>query len=157
MRRETTMLRVLLGMLGFALLAGTGLLYLVSLESARNWPELAHLRLPTYLAVIVGLIPVVVAVKRVLDFLTVVDHGEAFSMHTLQILRRLRLLIGVFAGYFTAGLIGFWALSGLMHPSLLFAWFVLEVAALFLFTVVALFERIFRVALELREDNELTV
>lgn len=44
-----------------------------------------------------------------------------------------------------------------MHMTLLFAWIVLGVAALFLFTVVALFERIFHVALELRHDSELTV
>lgn len=157
MRRETTLLRVLLGMLGFALLAGAGLLYLVSLESARNWPELAHLRWPTFLAVIVGLVPVGLAAKRVLDFLTAVDHGEAFSADTLVILRQLRLLIAVFAAYFAIGLIGFWTLAGLMHITLLFAWGVLEVAALFLLTVVALFERIFSVALELRQENELTV
>ena len=157
MRREAMVLRVLLVMLLVALLAGAGLLYLVSLESVSNWPELAHLRLPTYLAVIVGLLPVVAAVKIVFDFLAVVDHGEAFSTSTLTILRRLRLLIGAFAGYFALGLVGFWMLSGLMHISLLFAWGVLEVAALFLFTVVALFERIFRVAMELRHDNELTV
>ncbi|MGF1618348.1 MAG: DUF2975 domain-containing protein [Acidimicrobiia bacterium] len=157
MRRETALLRVLLGMLSFAILAGAGLLYLVSLESARNWPELAHLGLPTYLAVIVGLIPVFVAVKLVLDFLAVVDHGEAFSTNTLHILRRLRLVIGVFASYFAVGLIGFWAVTGLMHITLLFAWTVIEVAALFMLTVVALFERIFSVALELRQDNELTV
>ena len=157
MTRETITLRVLLGMLLFALLLGAGLLYLASLESARNWPELAHLRLPTYVAVMAGLVPVIVAVKIVFDFLTVVEDGEAFSAETLMLLRRLRLLIGGFAGYFALGLAGFWTLSGLMHPTLLFAWIVLEIAALFLFTVVALFERIFGVALELREDNELTV
>lgn len=157
MRRETMVLRVLLVMLLFALLAGAGLLYLVSLESASDWPELAHLRLPTYLAVILGLLPVVVAVKIVFDFLAVVDHGEAFSAATLTILRRLRLLIGAVAGYFALGLVGFWMLFGLRHITLLLAWGVLEVAALFLFTVVALFERIFRVAMELRHDNELMV
>jgi NAD/NADP transhydrogenase beta subunit len=156
-RRDTTLLRILLAVLLFALLVGSGLLYLVSLESANDWPELAHLRLPTFLAVLVGLAPVVIAVKRVFEFLSVVESGEAFSTHTVQILRQLRLLVAVFAGHFAIGLVGFWALSGLMHITLLFAWGVLEVAALFVLTLLALLERLFREALELRQDNELTV
>lgn len=54
-------------------------------------------------------------------------------------------------------LVGAWATMGLMHVTLLFSWFAVEVAALFLFTLVALLERIFSVALELRVDYELTV
>jgi hypothetical protein len=66
------------------------------------------------------------------------------------------VLVGIFAGNLVLGIVGFWAATGLMHPTVLFAWFVLEVAALFLFTMVSLLTRIFVVALELREDNELT-
>lgn len=54
-------------------------------------------------------------------------------------------------------LVGAWATMGLMHVTLLFSWFAVEVAALFLFTLAALLERIFSVALELRVDHELTV
>lgn len=157
MTRETTFLRFLLVMLLFLLVLGCGFLYLVSLESAQNWPEIAHLRLPVYIAVLVGLVPVVAALRSVFDFLGAVDDGAAFSARTVETLRRMRVLIGIFAGYLVLGLVGFWAATGLMHPTLLFAWFLLEAAALFLFTMVALLERIFVVALELRRDNELTV
>jgi hypothetical protein len=157
MTRETKFLRFLLVVLLFVLVLGCAFLYGVSLESAQNWPELAHLRLPVYIAAVVGLVPMVAAIRSLFDFLGAVDDGAAFSARTVEILRRMRLLIGIFAGYLVLGLVGLWAATGLMHPTILFAWLVLEVAALFLFTMVALLERIFVVALELREDNELTV
>jgi hypothetical protein len=157
MTRETTFLRFLLGTLLFVLFLGCLFLYGLSVEEAQTSPDLAHLRVPVYIAVVVGLLPVVAAIRSLFDFLGAVEDGAAFSARTVEILRRMRLLIGVFAGYLVLCLVGFWAATGRMHPTLLFAWFVVEVAALFLFTMVALLERIFVVALELREDNELTV
>ncbi|MEO8555942.1 MAG: hypothetical protein ABI474_04660 [Actinomycetota bacterium] len=40
---------------------------------------------------------------------------------------------------------------------MLLPWFAAEVVTLFLFALVALLERLFGAALELRQDNELTV
>jgi hypothetical protein len=154
---ETRLLRLLLVLILAVLALAGGLLYLLSRESAQNWPELAHLQVPLYVAVLVGFIPVVVAIALVFDFLKVIDQGEAFSVRAVQILHRLRLLIGVFAGYLVLFLAGAWVAMQLMHPTLLFGWFAVEVAALFLFTLVALLERIFSVAPELRSDRELTV
>jgi hypothetical protein len=44
-----------------------------------------------------------------------------------------------------------------MHPTLVFLWFVVEVAALFPLTLVALLERILVGALERRRDHVRTV
>ena len=157
MTRETTALRALLSLALGVLLVGCAGLYLVGLESARTWPELAHLRLPTYLAVVAGLVPVALAVRSVFALLAVVDRGEAFSGDAVALLRRLEVLIVVFAGYCALGLVGFWALSGQMHITLLFAWFAVEVAALFFLATAALLVRLFGAALQLRQDDELTV
>jgi hypothetical protein len=157
MTRQTTILRSLLGMLLLGLVLGCGWLHGLSLESADASPELAHLRLPVLLAVLAGLVPVVMAIKAVFDFLEAVDRGATCSARTVEILRRLRLLLGVFAGYLALGFGGFWGATGLMHPTLVLLWFVLEVAALFLFAMVALLEQILVDALELRQDDELTV
>ena len=151
------MLRFLLVLLALALVLACGLLYGLSLEEAQAAPELAHLRLPIYVATVLGFVPVVMAIASVFAFLKAVDEGAAFSSRTLEILRRLRLLIGVFAGYLVCALVGSTVATGLLHPTLVFLWCVVESAALFVFTLVALLERVFAVALELSEDSELTV
>ena len=161
MTRETRLLRVLLVMFLVGLVMASGLIYIVSLDLAALYPELAHLRLPIYVAVLVGLVPMVVAVKVVFDLLRVVDQGEAFSLQTVRLLQRLKVLFGITAAYLVLGLVGvsvaIWVAMGQTHPSILLAWFAAEVVALFLYTLAALLERLFAAALELRQDNELTV
>jgi hypothetical protein len=148
-------------MLLAGLVMASGLLYIVSLDLAAVYPELAHLRLPIYVAVLVGLVPVIVAVKVVFDFLSVVDQGEAFSTRTVRLLRRLKVLVGITATYEVLGLAGVlvatWVALGQTKAYMLLPWFAAEVVTLFLFTLVALLERLFAAALELRQDNELTV
>lgn len=161
MTRETKLLRLLLVMFLVGLVLASGLLYIVSLDLAADYPDLAHLRLPIYVAVLVGLIPMIVAVKVVFDFLSVVDHREAFSPLTVRLLRRLKVLFGVTAAYLTLGLIGVWAAVwvalGQTKGTMLLGWFAAEVVTLFLFTLVALLERLFAAALQLRQDIELTI
>jgi len=157
MNRETRILRVLLVLFVAGLVLASGLLYIVSLDSAASFPELAHLRLPVYVAVLVGLVPLVFAVKVVFDLLGVVDLGEAFSVRTVQLLRRLRLLFGITVGYLVVGLAGVSVAFGQTHPGILLGWLAAEVVALFLLTLAALLEGLFAAALELRQDNELTV
>ena len=161
MTRETRLLRALLVMFVVGLVMASGLIYIVSLDLAALYPELAHLRLPIYVAVLVGLVPVVVAVKVVFDLLRVVDQGEAFSLPTVRLLQRLKVLFGITAAYLVLGLVGvsvaIWVAMGQAHPSILLGWFAAEVVALFLLTLAALLERLFAAALELRQDNELTV
>ena len=161
MTRETRLLRALLVMFLVGLVMASGLIYLVSLDLAALYPELADLRLPIYVAVLVGLVPMIVAVKVVFDLLHVVDQGEAFSLQTVQLLRRLKVLFGITATYLVLGLVGvsvaIWVAMEQTHPSILLGWFAAEVVALFLLTLAALLERLFAAALELRQDNELTV
>jgi len=161
MTRETKLLRVLLVMFLVGLVMASGLIYIVSLDLAAVYPELAHLRLPIYVAVLVGLVPMIVAVKVVFDLVGVVDLGEAFSLRTVRLLRRLKVLFGITVAYLVLGLVGvsvaIWVAMGQTHPSILLGWFAAEVVALFLFTLAALLERLFTAALKLRQDNKLTV
>lgn len=161
MIRQTRLLRVLLVMFQVGLVLASGLIYIISLDLAQTYPELAHLRMPVYVLVIVGLVPVVVAVNVMFDLLRVVDHGEAFSTPTVRLLRRLKMLVGITAAYEVLGLVGVWVAAwvtmGQTKGYMLLPWFAAEVVTLFLFTLVALLERLFGAALELRQDNELTV
>jgi hypothetical protein len=161
MTRETKLLRALLVMFLVGLVLASGLLYIISLDLATAYREMAPLRSPIYVAVLVGLLPVVVAVKVVFDFLGVVDQGEAFSIRTVLLLQRLKMFVGITAAYLTLGLVGVWVAAwvgmGQAKAYVLLPWFGAEVVTLFLFTLVALLERLFGAALELRSDNELTV
>jgi Protein of unknown function (DUF2975) len=161
MARETRLLRVLLVMFLVGLVLASGLLYIVSLDLAAVYPKLADLRLPVFVAVLVGLVPVIVAVKVVFDFLSVVDQGEAFSIRAIRLLRWLKVLIGITAAYLTLGLAGIWVAAwvamGQTKGSILLGWFAAEVVTLFLYTLVALLERLFSAARELRQDHEVTV
>ena len=161
MIQETRLLRVLLVMFLVGLVLASGLIYIISLDLAETYPKLAHLRMPVYVAVLAGLVPVVVAVKVVFDLLRVVDQGDAFSTSTVRLLRRLKVLVGITAAYEVLGLVGVWVAvwvaMGQTKAYLLLPWFGAEVVTLFLFTLVALLERLFAAALELRQDNELTV
>jgi len=161
MTRQTRLLRVLLVMFLVGLVLASGVLYIASLDYATLYPELADLRLPIYIAVIAGLVPMIVAVKVVFDLLRVVDLGEAFSLQTVQLLRRLKGLFGITVAYLVLGLVGVlaavWVAMGQTKGYVLLPWFAAEVVALFLFTLAALLEGLFAAALELRQDNELTV
>ena len=157
MTRETRLLRFLLVLFLLGLVLGGGLLYALGLESAQAWPELAHLRVPVYLAALVGGVPVVLVVMSVFDFLDAVDRGAAFSLRTVEILRRVRVLVGVLAGYLALGFVGFWVAADLMHPTLVLLWLAVEGAAVFLVTLLALLERILVGALGRRQDVELPV
>lgn len=154
---STRLLRVVLVLflIGLALLAGV--LYLVSVDAARNFPEHSDLRLPLYVAVAAGLVPFVVAVSVVFGLLRLVDAGEAFSGKTVVLLRRLQRIFTVTAGYLMLGLVGVWVALGQMHPSLLLAWLAVAVVVLFAVGLAGLLGRLFAAALQLREDNELTV
>lgn len=142
------------------LVLASGLLYIVSLDLATVYPKLEYLRLPIYVAVLVGLVPVIVAVKVVFDFLGVVDQGEAFSPRSVQLLRRLKVLFAIIAAYEVLGFVGVsiatWVSMGQTKVSMLLGWLAVEVVTLFFFALVALLERLFVTALELRRKNDLS-
>ena len=137
MTRETKLLRVLLVMFLVGLVLAGGLLYIISLDLATTYPKMADLRLPIYLAVLVGFIPMIVAVKVAFELLRVVDQGEAFSLRTVRLLQRLKVLVGITAAYLVIGVVGIWvaaaAAMGQSKGYVLLPWFAAEVVTLFLF------------------------
>jgi uncharacterized membrane protein len=158
MSRYTGLLRLLLALVTVVVAMGCGLLYVVSLDLAASYPEVAHLRVPIFLAVVACLVPGLVAVHALWMFLGLVDRDEAFSEGTVRLLRRIRLCFGAMAACLLVSVVAVClALLPLQSPSVPLAWFGGEVVAVFLFTFAALLERLFSNAVELRQDNELTV
>lgn len=154
---STFFVRVLLWGLLFLVALSAGLLYLASEEMARIYEEVAHLQIPVYVACLVGSIPVVTGILLAFRFLRLVDVGEAFSQETVQLFRRLRLLLVITGVYMLVGLIGVMVAAGDMTPGVIILWFAAEVVVVFLITVAALMEGLFSKAYEFREETELTV
>lgn len=154
---KTHALRLLLAALAVGVLLGAGVLYLISVESAAGWPEFAHLRLPVYLGIVVSFAPVLVGIGLLFRFLRLVDAGEAFSGPALKVLHQVKLLIAGVAAYYLLGLVAFHLAFGQGQPGIWLAWLGLELALLLLLGGFALLEQLFRLAVELREDVEMTV
>ena len=102
-----------------------------------------------------------VAGKVGVELLRGADQGGACSTRTVRLLRRLKMLGGITAAYEVLGFVGVWVAAwvamGQTKAYMLLPWFAAEVVTLFLFTLVALLERLFAAALELRQGSELTV
>lgn len=155
---DVTWPRILLGLLTVGLIGTAGILYVLSLESAHMYPEVAHLRVPVYLAIVAGLIPILLGVVLVFRFLGLAEGGQAFSRHTVRLFDQMKVLLGITAGYMVVGLVGVLvALGHESHPSIILGWLAVEVVLLFLVSIAALLKSLFAKGLELREGTELTV
>lgn len=156
--RATNVLRAMLMGLLLVLILACGLLLIVSLDLAADYPQADRLRVPIFAAVLVGLLPVVAAVRVLGQFMGLVDRGEAFSQSTVDRLRLLKRLAASVAVYLLVGFAVVWvALLPDESPSVFLAWLSAEIVVVFLMALFAVFERLFVAALELRHDNELTV
>ena len=136
----TDLLRILLGLLVLLLAAAALVLHAISLEEAQAWPELAHLRVPVYLATVVGAVPVLLAIAVAFDLLRVVDDGRTRSDHVLRPLRLLAALSAAFAAYLLVWLVVVSTLIG-THPGIVLAWVGAEVLALTFARLLALLHR----------------
>lgn len=157
MKRSVTMLRALLVLLFVLLLAALGLVDIIRMDSERAFPEFAHLGWPTYIGVVLGFVPVVLALWRMYRLAGLVARDEAFTQSTVLEIHRIKQYIVWFICWFFAGMGLFRVMFGMISPPLGALWLILEVAATFLFVVVAILERLFASAVDLREDVELTV
>lgn len=157
MRRSTSALRALLVILFVLLLAALGIVGVLANESRQDFPRYANLAWPTYIGVVLGFVPVVLALWRMNLLATLVARNEAFSQSTVLEIHRIKQYIVWFIAWFFGGAIAFRIAFGFVGPPIGALWLILEVAATFLFAVVAILERLFAVAVNLREDADLTV
>lgn len=157
MKRTAMLLRALLVMLLLILLGALAIVDVLRIDSERAFPEFSHLGWPTYIGVVLGFVPVVLALWRMNRLAGLVARDEAFSPDTVLEIRRIKQYIVWFIGWFVAGMVAFRIAFGMISPPLGVLWLLLEVAAAFLFAVVAILEPLFASAVALREDAELTV
>jgi hypothetical protein len=151
-------LRASLVLLGVGMLGALAIVYAVGDSIAREFPEVEHLLVPVFVAIVIGTVPVlagIITVWQLAQLATV--PSAAFSTRTLGLLRRLRLLVLVTCAYLAIGFLGTWALAGNMSPGVLLLWIALESMGIFAISLVSLLEQLFRRGVEFRVDSELTV
>lgn len=151
------MLRALLVLLLVLLLAALTIVGILAYQSQMDLPEYAHLAWPTYVGILLGFVPVVLALWRMFLLAGLVARNEAFSSDTVLAIHRIKQYIVWFIAWFFGGAIAFRIAFGFLGPVIGAIWLLLEVAATFLYVVVAILERLFANAVELREDVDLTV
>ena len=158
MKFYTVVLRGLLLMLAAGVAFAYLLLYLVSVDLAKEYPVLAHFQLPLFFTAVVAAIPSLVALQALWSFASLVAKGEAFSPRAVVLGRRIRNCFAVTAAYllvaFTVVTI---AIQPGQSPSVFLAFVVGEIISLFLFTFAAIMVGLFDNATSLREENALTV
>lgn len=154
---RTFLVRVMLALLLVGIVVGVGVLYLLSEESVRIYPELSHLQIPIFIAVIIGLIPILLGILATFSFLKLVDRGEAFSRTTAALFRRLKFLLGLTAGYLILGFFGVAVAVGQVHPGGLLVLLGGLIVVLFLLALASLLEELFADARELRAEREATI
>lgn len=154
----TQALRCLLVVLVAGAVLAYAVLYIVSLDLARDYPEVAHLRVPLFMTAMVAALPGMVALHARWLFAAPVAGGDAFSTRTVSLLRRIRNCSAVTAVYLLVAFVGASvALAPEQSPSVFLAWCASEVISLFAFTFAAVMVGLFANATTLREEDALTV
>lgn len=157
MKRTTVLLRSLLVLLFVLLLGGLALVDVLRSQGEQSFPHLAHLGWPTFIGICLGFLPVVLALRRMYVLAGLVAGDEAFSSKTVDAIGQIKRYIIWFVSWFAVGIVAFRLAFGFFVPAVGVLWLLLEVAALFLFAVVAILERLFASAVLLREDADLTI
>lgn len=156
--RLTFALRALLVASLVELASAYALVYVVSLDLAATYPEVAHLRLPFFVALLVGAVPLLLVVHAGFELLGLVDGGEAFSRRSADLLSRVKTLFVLTAGYVAVGAVGVYlALLPAESPTVLFAAITAEAVTLGAVAVFALLQRLCLAAVALRTAQPLTV
>jgi hypothetical protein len=157
MKFYTVVLRGLLLVLAAGVAFAYLLLYLVSVDLAKEYPALAHFQLPLFFTAVVAAIPSLVALQALWSFASLVAKGEAFSPRAVVLGRRIRNCFAVTAVYLLVAFTGVTIAMQGQSPGVFLAFVVGEIISLFLFTFAAVMVGLFDNATSLREENALTV
>ena len=123
-------MRILLVVVGLGFAAVLVLLNLMRINAELELPKYAHLGMPTYVGVLIGFVPVYVAIAhfwRIAGLLAVSRAISPALLHSIRIIRNCALIV---AGWFTAGLLLFFVMFRLVGPPPVVMWGFIEIATL---------------------------
>jgi Protein of unknown function (DUF2975) len=144
---------ILLGVIMFALCIGLAEL---ARYTAKTNPEYAYLRYPILFGMYVTVIPFYIALfqaYKLLKYIEIKNASSQLALQSLQIIKRCAVTISILYVVGSTGLL----LLNVLHPGI----FLTGIAIIFTSLVIAVFaavlQALFKSALEIKEENELTI
>ena len=111
-------------------------------ESARQYPELAHLAWPVYIGVIIGFAPLFAGLLNAWRWVALAGRGQGRSAEAISALRRISRCGTAVWLWFTAGLPAWLVASGGMDPPFISMWIAMSVLTGFVILLSALLARV---------------
>lgn len=115
-------------------------------DSARQYPELAHLAWPVYIGVLIGFVPVFLGLLQAWHWVALAGRGQGRSADALACLHRITRCALLTWGWFSAGLPAWYVASGGMDPPFITFWILMSVPTLFTALLSALLREELRAA-----------
>src|SRR5690606_5572135 len=144
---------ILLGVIMFALCIGLAEL---ARYTEKTTPEYAYLRYPILFGMYVTVIPFYIALFQAYKILKYIEIKNAFSqlaLQSLQIIKRCAVTISIL---YVVGSIGLLLLN-VLHPGIFLAGITIIFTSLVIAVFAAVLQALFKSALEIKEENELTI
>lgn len=156
---STTFLRAVITIMGLAAL-GLGFLILPAIYSdwEREFPAFAYLKYPILLVLSATLVPFFVALYQTLLLLAYIDTGSAFSMLSVNALRKIKYCAAVFSGLYIVFLPVVYLIAQADDaPGLVVIGMVMAGAPIVIAVLTTVLEKLLRSAIAMKHENDLTV
>lgn len=129
-RQLALAMRVLLVCVSLGFAAFLVVLNLIRIASEGNQPEFAHLGIPVYVGVLLGFVPIYVAIARFWRIAGRFAVSRTITSALLDDVRVIRNSAVIVAGWFTIGLLLFFATFRVVGPPPIVAWLFIELSTL---------------------------
>ncbi|UOQ83732.1 DUF2975 domain-containing protein [Gracilibacillus salinarum] len=155
MKRGTTLfLKIAILIIGSTILAlCVFLLPKLANDTARMYPEYAHLHYPVLIGMYVTAIPFFIAVYQAFKLLNYINNNKAFSGLSVQALTYIRYSANTIIALYIAGSI-FLITQQALHPSIAIVGFTIVFASCIIAVFSAVLEKLLQNAIAIQSEND---
>jgi len=158
MRKGTTaFLKIAIFMIGlFVIVFCSFWLPGLASDAEKMNPEYAYLKLPVLLGLYITAIPFFLALNRAWRLLNDIESGNAFSERSVTFLRHIKNCATTIMIMYISGIL-LLAVNNALHPGIAVVGIIIIFATLVIAVFAAVLQELLRSALEIKEENDLTV
>lgn len=127
-------------------------------EWALEFPELAYLKYPVLLGISLTTVPFYMALYQAVKLLGYVDKNTAFSLASVQALKRIKYYALTIGGIYVVGMPLIYYIAEIDDaPGLIIFGMMFTVAPIAIATFAAVLQKLLQNAIEFKQENDLTV